>query len=262
MISILGKHYYEFPRPFKLELKLKDMLESEVDEKYYLSDKLISKIVSWNARQKPFEKVLGNNSISPTLTARGAGEEHSGMVLYANELDNTTNLQNYALKIKEATKKGYAEASDGDGVYINRPHQKRGVVQKDMIPTIKANCGDVGVVVVGNYSPSNHNASRIVDTEGLAPTVMENHGTVTAIVENNEYIGTYNYAIEPKVGIVEQYTKLRIRKLTPKECWRLMGFTDESFDKAEKVNSNAQLYKQAGNSIVVTVLMNIFKELL
>ena len=53
----------------------------------------------------------------------------------------------------------------------------------------------------------------------------------------------------------------RIRKLTPKECWRLMGFDDEDFEKAEKINSNTQLYKQAGNSIVVNVLEAIFKEL-
>ena len=55
--------------------------------------------------------------------------------------------------------------------------------------------------------------------------------------------------------------KLRIRKLTPKECWRLMGFDDEDFEKAEKVNSNSQLYKQAGNSIVVNVLENILNNL-
>ena len=54
---------------------------------------------------------------------------------------------------------------------------------------------------------------------------------------------------------------LRIRKLTPKECWRLMGFDDEDFEKAEKVNSNAQLYKQAGNSIVVNVLEAILTSL-
>lgn len=58
------------------------------------------------------------------------------------------------------------------------------------------------------------------------------------------------------------YDGLRIRKLTPKECWRLMGFDDEDFEKAEKVNSNTQLYKQAGNSIVVDVLESIFKNLL
>ena len=91
--------------------------------------------------------------------------------------------------------------------------------------------------MLGNYSPSNHNASRIVDSGGLAPTVMENHGTVTATLH-----------------------KLRIRKLTPKECWRLMGFADEDFDNASKLNSNSQLYKQAGNSIVVNVLEEIFKQ--
>ena len=54
----------------------------------------------------------------------------------------------------------------------------------------------------------------------------------------------------------------RIRKITSKECWRLMGFDDEDFDKASKVCSDAQLYKQAGNSIVVDVLVAIFKNLL
>lgn len=54
----------------------------------------------------------------------------------------------------------------------------------------------------------------------------------------------------------------RIRKLTSKECWRLMGFTDEDFEKAKQVNSDSQLYKQAGNSIVVDVLEAIFREML
>lgn len=57
-------------------------------------------------------------------------------------------------------------------------------------------------------------------------------------------------------------TQYRIRKLTPKECWRLMDFSDEDFEKAEKVNSNTQLYKQAGNSIVVNVLVAILGQLL
>lgn len=56
-------------------------------------------------------------------------------------------------------------------------------------------------------------------------------------------------------------TMERIRKLTPKECWRLMGFDDEAFEKAAEVNSNSQLYKQAGNSIVVNVLEEIFIQL-
>ena len=55
---------------------------------------------------------------------------------------------------------------------------------------------------------------------------------------------------------------LAIRKLTPKECWRLMGFDDDDFDKASQVCSNSQLYKQAGNSIVVNVLVAIFRKML
>ena len=65
-------------------------------------------------------------------------------------------------------------------------------------------------------------------------------------------VGKDNYAIE------ENY---RVRKLTPLECWRLMGFTDTDLYKAQKVCSNSQLYKQAGNSIVVNVLVEIFRNL-
>lgn len=170
--------------------------------------------------------------------------------------------------------------------------KKRGTVQKEMIPTLKTS-PDIGVVVLGNYSPSKHNASRIVDIEGLAPTVMENHGTVTAILEGDT---NRTICLNSKSGrngidglqpsrkdriyssdgiactiatndfynpnyLVSLILPYKIRKLTPKECWRLMGFTDEDFEKVAKVNSNAQLYKQAGNSIVVNVLMAIFNNL-
>lgn len=63
--------------------------------------------------------------------------------------------------------------------------------------------------------------------------------------------------LEPKI-----MKDLRIRKLTPRECWRLMDFTDKDFDKAAKVNSDSRLYMQAGNSIVVRVLEEIFKQML
>ena len=62
--------------------------------------------------------------------------------------------------------------------------------------------------------------------------------------------------------IVRVENKYRIRKLTPRECWRLMGFSDEDFNKAKKVNSDSKLYKQAGNSIVVNVLEVVFKQML
>ena len=57
-------------------------------------------------------------------------------------------------------------------------------------------------------------------------------------------------------------SEYRIRKLTPKETWRLMGFTDEDFNKAKEVNSDSKLYKQAGNSIVVNVLEAVFKQMM
>jgi DNA (cytosine-5)-methyltransferase 1 len=67
---------------------------------------------------------------------------------------------------------------------------------------------------------------------------------------------------EPHHNSQRLFDGLQIRKLTPKECWRLMGFDDEDFDKASEINSDTQLYKQAGNSIVVNVLVEILKKLL
>lgn len=61
-----------------------------------------------------------------------------------------------------------------------------------------------------------------------------------------------------KTAVLPITRDLRIRKLTPKECWRLMGISDDDFEKAQEVNSNTQLYKQAGNAIVVDVLEAIF----
>ena len=63
-------------------------------------------------------------------------------------------------------------------------------------------------------------------------------------------------------NIPKAIVQYRIRKLTPRECWRLMDFSDEDFEKAAEVNSNTQLYKQAGNSIVVNVLVAILGQLL
>lgn len=88
-------------------------------------------------------------------------------------------------------------------------------------------------------------SARIYDPRYLCPTI-------TTICGGGQ---------EPKV-MINSNEHTRIRKLTPLECWRLMGFDDEDFRKAEAVNSNSQLYKQAGNSIVVDVLEAILKELL
>lgn len=92
---------------------------------------------------------------------------------------------------------------------------------------------------------------RIYDTDGVCPTIRANSGG------HNEIKITVQ-----KDNVVVERMPFRVRKLTPKECWRLMGFDDGSFERAEKVCSNSQLYRQAGNSIVVDVLMAIFNEML
>ena len=97
---------------------------------------------------------------------------------------------------------------------------------------------------------------------------LRNFGSKGKLQDINEICDTLQAAMGNGGGnvpiIIERgnMNNLRIRKLTPKECWRLMGFDDEDFEKASKVNSNTQLYKQAGNSIVVNVLVAILKELL
>ena len=177
---------YEFPPKQELKLKLKDILEDEVDEKYYLSNSQIEYLEygKYNASKVSNKIKQTDTGICPTLDTMQGG-----------------NRQPF-IRVKNATKKGYLEAYEGDGVYTN-VSTKRGTVQKEMIRTL---------------------------------TTFQDKGVVM--------------------------NDLRIRKLTPKECWRLMGFTDEDFEKASQVNSNTQLYKQAGNSIVVNVLMAIFKELI
>ena len=75
-------------------------------------------------------------------------------------------------------------------------------------------------------------------------------------------MGSGTFLIKFIGGGTPMSEKVRIRKLTPKECFRLMDFDDKDFEKASKVNSDSQLYKQAGNSIVVAVLEAIFREML
>lgn len=86
------------------------------------------------------------------------------------------------------------------------------------------------------------------------------NGSYNRVWKKEKYIGTINLTKIIEIGIVKNNILYK-RKLTPKETWRLMGFDDEDYEKASKVNSNAKLYKQAGNSIVVNVLEEIFKEL-
>lgn len=119
----------------------------------------------------------------------------------------------------------------------------------------------VAVKQIGNFSESkrsNPNTNRVYDKSGLSPTLNTMQGgnrqpmVVDEVVMNER---------EYKSDDDEQRTHYRIRKLTCREVWRLMGFSDEDFEKAQAVNSNSQLYKEAGNSIVKDVLMAIFRQM-
>ena len=144
VVSLLGEYYYDFPGGLTLKLKLKDMLEDEVDEKYYLSKKMIDYISETGTKNFSNNDCRINLNIARTLTTEP--DKRAGTSNYiCNELPQESDLS--VFRIKEKTKKGYAEAHEGDGVYINRPDQKRGVVQKGKIQTIKTSVDDIGVVV-------------------------------------------------------------------------------------------------------------------
>lgn len=96
-----------------------------------------------------------------------------------------------------------------------------------------------------------HQSNTVYDENALCPNITTVEGGISA----NLVAGTHGYA---NSHIATQY---RIRKLTPRECGRLMGVSDEDIDKMAAVNSNTQLYKQFGNSIVVDVMCAMFKNL-
>ena len=181
----VNQYTFKFPQKEKLKIKLIDILESEVDKKYFISQKEIKNLI-----------LEENHHFS--------GRVMKGQICFDNFF---TNIQpkSYIL-IKEATKKGYKEAYNGDCINLS-------------------------------YSMSKTRRGRV--GKGISQTLQCNN----------------------LIGVVQK--GLTIRKLTPLEFWRLMGFTDKDFYKAKNQGiSDTQLYKQAGNSIVVNVLEKIFRNLL
>lgn len=148
----------------------------------------------------------------------------------------------------------------GSVYYLASEKFQRGVCA--IARTIKAENDDLAVVYevegkmetkhLGNVYGEQYGtgyAGNVWDKNGLSPTLMNMQGG----------------GRQPMVTETRYYscqTEYKIRKLTPLECWRLMGFSDEDFHKAKEVNSNSQLYKQAGNSIVEDVLMAIFRQMM
>lgn len=310
---------YEFPELIPLTTRLKDILEHNVDEKYYLPDDRIEKILNSSFMQE--KKRIQTTDVCDTLLARDWKDPKCVPV----EEPQVKQIGNVC-PTKTRSNPNQGRVYDKEGIAPALTTMDGGNREPMVIDEIR---------VVGNYMPSNHDASRVVDVDGIAPTVKENHGTVTAIAEpfivasrgrNPEnpsdrttgaptkqrlepnFSGTTNcltsvakdnYVAEPtveKVAIVEdqfpgsrdariykEYSptlrqncnglqvakgeeeppkiKWRIRKLTPKECIRLMNFTDRDYEAMAKYVSSSAIYKAAGNSIVVACLIAIFSSL-
>ena len=229
---------YVFPNDIPLTTKLGDLLESNVADKYFLSEKLITCFSSmknrnglirglrfrprgkkdeyaWTITTAPGSRATDTFIIEPIPAAIRGRANEDGTYRQQLELkkDGNTNTLTTVQKdnvviVPQNTKQGYAIAHVGDGIYTNRADSKRGVVQRESIPTLKTSNKDIAVVVDD-------------------PTDL-----------------------------------ISIRRLTPRECWRLMGWSDEDIDKAFKPDvSETQLYKMAGNSIIVNCLEAIFKNI-
>jgi DNA (cytosine-5)-methyltransferase 1 len=208
MVSILGDYYYDFPKTIPLTLRLKDMLENEVDEKYHFTDR---KVVFSNSKMK---ETNTNKLIKVGYMPYGEkNKEHQSNTFYSTKgicpTIDTCGGGNLEPKI----------------ILKSKSQHLKNIIDKINIKETQA---------IDTYNQSIH--------KDFFQTIRAN------INSRNEDFICHNYII---------------RKLTPKECWRLMGFEDKDIDNAIAIGmSNAQLYKQAGNSIVVNVLMAIFKEML
>ncbi|RHE72381.1 DNA (cytosine-5-)-methyltransferase [Mediterraneibacter gnavus] len=187
--------------------------------------------------------VYSENGLSPTLTTnKGEGSK---------------------VAIKQATKQGYIECEIGGVADLSYPDSKtrRGRVQDNgnTCPTITAT--ETGICRI---EPKERFFKQALET--LNENDCNSGDTINAFnkhVDKSGYSPTLTTRPEGfKTAILPVTDDIRIRKLTPKECFRLMGFSDENFDAAQKAGvSNSQLYKQAGNSIVVDVLYYIYVEL-
>ena len=131
-------------------------------------------------------------------------------------------------------------AGGADLSYPNSKTRRERVQDRgNVCPTLTAQNQDI--CKIGQISSDKSQYGTVISDDGLSSTLQaETHGYANNCIA----------------------TQYRIRKLTPRECWRLMDFKDSDFEKAREVNSNTQLYKQAGNSIVKNVLVAIFGQMI
>lgn len=231
---------FQFPIKRKLNVRLKDYLEKEVDDKYYIDNErsrnLINQIVTKNSIIEPtpvdgtiFDpKVKDICNCIPARYDMGVQNQKSlgCMVIEPSKINRLGNL--------------YGEnmgTSMGGNVYS----------PEGIIPTLTTSQG-------GNRQPLIAESNPIVIGSMQKHTAMNDEGVCPCLTTAMGTSGGNTPMI------VEDTPEFRIRKLTPKECFRLMGFSDVDFDSIHGI-SNTQLYKMAGNSIVVNVLECIFKQL-
>lgn len=223
-VSILNSGGFEFPLKKELKTRLKDVLEDEVDEKNYLSDEQVERIKTSTYVQNT-RRIQGKDWCDTLYARVGHGVSQT---LQCNDSMGVVTAAAMCGRYNEGKIEQHIEVSDREYSNALTTVQKDSLIAKTKCLNSKVN------------GKQPHVQDRIYDSEGISPAITT--------------------AFRP--SIAEHSENLRIRKLTPKECWRLMGFSNECFEKAQKVNSNTQLYKQAGNSIVVDVLYYIFKNLL
>ena len=239
VVSTLDGSDYQFPKAFELTTIIKDYLEDEVDQKYFLSTAQIQSIKNTNYDSMKLNRIKKiEDQYVNTITAFKGGRQETKIA--------------YPLSSREFLLTGL----------------------KDISPAIAARDYKDPKVIITPAAIRNRPNEDGVNERNLESNKDTVTNTITSFDKDNVlifdwkshsgYSGIPNSKIAPSQMAQEHYgitDGLVIRKLTPLESWRLMGITDEDFYKAQAVNSNSQLYKQAGNAIVVNVLYYIFKQL-
>ena len=210
-------------------------------------------------------EVYQANGIAPTLTTnKGEGQKIAIPVLTP---DRAEKRQNGRIFKTDGEPMFTLTAQDRHGVVVGNEIKKFGTIEPNfnqsgvvyetdgIAPTIRAYQGG-GLepkIRVKEATSQGYAEAQIGDSVNLShPNSKTRRGRVGKQIANTLLTGESQGVVEPD---------FRIRKLTPRECWRLQGFPDWAFDKAQEVNSNSQLYKQAGNSVTVNVIAAIAKEL-